>query len=74
MRAASKNHAKYEILKYMMDNIELDEVRDAMCQDEHSTKRFEDALNDVKALFERQTTGFIRTRLPKGHPDREEKN
>lgn len=74
MRAASKNHAKYEILKYMMDNIELDEVRDIMCKDEHSTKRFEDALNDVKALFERQTTGFIRTRLPKGHPDREEKD
>lgn len=72
VRAASKNHAKYEILKYMMANIELDELRDEMCTDEHSAKRFMQALEDVRALFDRQTSGFIRTRLPKDHPDRED--
>ena len=72
MRAASKNHVKYEIYKRLLESIELDDLRDEMVSDKHSEKRFIDGLTDIKKDLEKKLSGWLKERLPKGHPDKED--
>ena len=43
MRAKSVQHAEYEILNHIVSEIDLSDLKDMMCNDKHSTKRFDTA-------------------------------
>ena len=72
MRAASKNHALYEIYKKILEEIEFDDLREEMVDDKHSEKRFIDAMTQVKNDLDKKLSGWLKERLPKGHPDKED--
>lgn len=69
MRAKSIQHAEYEILTHLLGEIDLQDLRDEMCDDAHSTKRFDVAAKNIcKMLAEKQ---MVRIKnLPKDHPER----
>ena len=71
MRAKSIQHADYEIIEHLLGEIDLAGLKALMCDDEHSTKRFDAA---AKNLCDRLTAmaDVRRKNLPKGHPDRTE--
>lgn len=55
MRAKSIQHAEYEILTHLLGEIDLQDLRDEMCDDAHSTKRFDVAAKNIcKMLAEKQ--------------------
>ena len=68
MRAKSVQHAEYEILNHIVSEIDLSDLKDMMCNDNHSTTRFATACeNIIKSL-----DGIMATRtkhLPKEHAD-----
>jgi|14BtaG_2_1085337.scaffolds.fasta_scaffold00918_3 tryptophan 2,3-dioxygenase len=70
MRAKSVQHAEYEIIEHLLGEIDLAYLKEMMCDNEHSTKRFDTA---AKNLCDRLTAmaEVRRKNLPKGHPDRE---
>ncbi len=72
MRAASVQHAEYEIIEHLLSEIDLAYLKSMMCDNEHSTKRFDSA---AKNLCDRlmAMSEVRRKNLPKGHPDREVK-
>ena len=52
MRASSKIHVEYEVLKYIMDRIDLTELEEKMCPsgDKVADKRFKDGTDTVSNL------------------------
>jgi len=72
MRAKTVPHVEYEILKHIIENIDIFEVKEKMVNDEHSEKRFEKGATNVAQLI--QNLADRRThRLPKDHVDYEVK-
>jgi len=71
-RAASIAHAEYEILKYVIENIDVRIVEKKMALDRVSKKRFgkggKSVLHLITNLMERR-----RHRLPLNHVDYKEK-
>ena len=74
MRAASKIHVEYEVLKYIMDRIDLTDLEDRMCPsgDNVATKRFADGADSVSNLVNNMIVRRLH-RLPKTHPAYKEK-
>tara|TARA_R100001509_G_scaffold67007_3_gene37234 strand:+ start:3582 stop:3812 length:231 start_codon:yes stop_codon:yes gene_type:complete len=69
MRAASKIHVEYEVLKYIMDKIDLTELEEKMCPsgDDVASKRFTDGADSVSNLVNNMIVRRLH-RLPKTHP------
>mgnify|MGYP003143042483 FL=1 len=71
-RAVSVVHVEYEVFKWILDNIHLDELKERMATDDVSEKRWEkgttQAAQYIKNLCDRRTH-----RLPEDHVDYEEK-
>ena len=69
MRASSKIHVEYEVLKYLMDKIALTELEDKMCPsgDDVASKRFADGADSVSNLVNNMIVRRLH-RLPKTHP------
>ncbi|MBL98001.1 MAG: hypothetical protein CMF52_09310 [Legionellales bacterium] len=68
MRAKSVQHAEYEILNHIVSEIDLSDLKDMMCNDKHSTKRFDTACENIIKRLD----GIMATRtkhLPKEHAD-----
>lgn len=69
MRAKSIQHAEYEILTHLLGEIDLQDLRDEMCDDAHSTKRFDTAARNICKMLVEKATVRIKN-LPKDHPER----
>ena len=69
MRASSKIHVEYEVLKYLMDKKDLTELEDKMCPsgDDVASKRFADGADSVSNLVNNMIVRRLH-RLPKTHP------
>ena len=69
MRASSKIHVEYEVLKYLMDKIDLTELEDKMCPsgDDVASKSFADGADSVSNLVNNMIVRRLH-RLPKTHP------
>ena len=68
MRAKTVPHVEYEILKHIIENIDILEVKERMVNDEHSATRFDKGATNVAQLI--QNLADRRThRLPKDHVD-----
>mgnify|MGYP001352179331 CR=1 FL=1 len=69
MRASSKSHVEYEVLKYLMDRIDLTELEEKMCPsgDKTAEKRFVDGADSVSVLINNMIIRRLH-RLPKTHP------
>ena len=74
MRASSKVHVEYEVLKYLMDKIDLTELEEKMCPsgDKTAEKRFLDGADSVSSLVNNMIVRRLH-RLPKKHPAYKEK-
>lgn len=79
MRAASKIHVEYEVLKYLMDKIDLTELEDKMLLQykdddyyESLEKRWKDGTGEVAKLVNNMIVRRLH-RLPKTHPAYKEK-
>jgi len=74
MRASSKIHVEYEVLKYIMDRIDLSEIEERMCPsgDSVAEKRFKDGADSVSNLVNNLIVRRLH-RLPKTHPAYKEK-
>jgi len=75
MRASSKVHVEYEVLKYLMDKIDLTELEEKMCPsgDKTAEKRFLDGADSVSSLVNNMIVRRLH-RLPKKHPAYKEKS
>jgi hypothetical protein len=68
MRAKNVQHAEWEILNHIISEIDLADLKEQMCDDVHSTKRFDKAAESLLKRFD----GIMATRtkhLPKEHPE-----
>lgn len=72
MRAKTVIHAEYEIIQHILDEIEIDSVRQRMVSDKHSEKRFETGAKNVSDLITNLAKRRLH-RLPKDHVDYQEK-
>ena len=68
-RAVSKIHVEYEVLKYLMDKIDLTELEERMCPagDDVAAKRFSDGAEAAATLVNNLIVRRLH-RLPKTHP------
>ena len=71
-RAASVAHAEYEILKHIIERVDLTEVAERMSIDEDSKKRLEQGGGNVLVLLENMMERR-RHRLKPTHVDYKEK-
>ena len=69
MRASSKINVEYEVLKYIMDKIDLTELEEKMCPsgDKVAEKRFKDGADTVSNLVNNMIVRRLH-RLPYTHP------
>lgn len=73
-RAASKIHVEYEVLKYLMDKIDLTELEEKMLlqyEGDEYYETLEKRWKDGTAEVARRVNNMIDTRLhrlPKNHP------
>lgn len=68
MRAKSVQHAEWEILNHIISEIDLSDLKEEMCNDVHSTKRFDKAAESLLKRFD--SIMATRTKhLPKEHPE-----
>jgi hypothetical protein len=74
MRAASKIHVEYEVLQFIMNEIDLTLVEQEMCPtgDTVAIKRFNDGAESAAALVNNMIVRRLH-RLPKTHPAYKEK-
>ena len=79
MRASSKVHVEYEVLKYIMDKIDLTELEERMLSQykndtyyETLEKRWKDGTDEVAKLVNNMIVRRLH-RLPKTHPAYKEK-
>lgn len=68
-RAVSKIHVEYEVLKYLMDSIDMSELEEDMVPDgdEVAAKRFADGADSAATLVNNLIIRRLH-RLPKNHP------
>tara|TARA_R100000951_G_scaffold15724_1_gene12392 strand:+ start:1515 stop:1736 length:222 start_codon:yes stop_codon:yes gene_type:complete len=72
VRAKTVPHVEYEILKHIIEKLDILEVKERMVNDEHSEIRFDKGAASVARLI--QNLADRRThRLPKEHVDYEVK-
>mgnify|MGYP005987925553 CR=1 FL=1 len=68
MRAVSITHVEYELISYVLTEINIDELAEYMATDDVSMKRFKQGAKNVglmlKGMMERR-----KHRLPKDHPE-----
>jgi len=79
MRAGSKIHVEYEVLKHLMDKIDLSELEEKMVHKYKSddkydrlVKRWEDGSGEIARQMQKLITSRLH-RLPKKHPAYKEK-
>ncbi len=78
MRAKTIPHVEYEILNWILDNIELDELREEMIQSPTAQKkkdagiRFDKGAKALAILLQNMMTRRLH-KLPEEHPDYKEK-
>lgn len=72
MRAVSVSHVEYEILRYILENIDMSNVKDEMVTDKVSEKRFTQGGQTVMMLVE-NLAERRRHKLPTDHEDYQEK-
>jgi|TARA_R110002096_G_scaffold216270_2_gene404174 hypothetical protein len=66
MRIKSIGHAEWEILHEILTNIPIDDIKAEMCPDEHASKRFDKAADNLATTL----TRMMETRakhLPSDH-------
>jgi len=68
MRAKTVPHVEYEILKHIIENIDILEVKEKMVNDEHSATRFDKGATNVAQLIQNLADRRMH-RLPKDHVD-----
>jgi len=71
MRAASKAHAEYEVLRYILNNIDLSDLEERMCPKDDAklellTKRFNDGANAISKQIDKKIQSR-KNKLPKKH-------
>jgi len=72
MRATSVIHVEYEILTYLIHQIDVSQIKERMVDDEVSLKRFENGGENVLQLIQ-NLADRRKHRLPKDHLDYKEK-
>jgi hypothetical protein len=72
MRAVSVSHVEYEILRTLLENVDVSDVKDDVAVDEVSEKRFVQAGKNVMQLVE-NLAERRRHKLPESHVDYQEK-
>jgi hypothetical protein len=72
MRAKTVIHVEYEILQHILDEVEIQDVKELMVTDEHSQKRWDKGMDNVFKLLNNLSERRLH-RLPKEHPDYREK-
>jgi len=68
MRAKTVPHVEYEILKHIIENIDILEVKERMVNDKHSETRFDKGATNVAQLIQNLADRRMH-RLPKDHVD-----
>jgi len=68
MRAATVTHVEYELLRHILDNVDVADVRDNLVTDKISEKRFVQGGANVMQLIE-NLAERRRHRLPPKHDD-----
>ena len=71
-RAASVSHAEYEIIKVLIEDVNIESLRDIMATDKVSKDRFNKAAANVAGLVENMAKRRVH-KLPKDHVDYEVK-
>lgn len=72
MRAKTVTHVEYEILKHIIEEIEIQDIHDMMVTDEHSATRFEKGATNVANLI-KNLADRRKHKIPKDHIDYEAK-
>ena len=77
MRASSKAHVEYEVLRYIINKIDFTELEDRMCPKndkklELLTKRFNSGANSICEQIQNKIKSR-KHKLPKKHPAYEAK-
>ena len=79
MRATSKVHVEYEVLRHLLTRIDLSELEDKMVNDfkdykkyETLVKRFSDGSDSIASTLNNMVNSRLH-RLPKKHPAYKEK-
>ena len=74
MRACSKVHVEYEVLKHLMDKIDLSELEEKMVLQHKGDKyyvdlekRWQNGVNEVASMINNKIEKRLH-RLPKKHP------
>jgi len=68
MRAASVSHVEYEILKHILNHVDVSSVREDVVTDEVSEKRYRKGGENVLGLI-RNMADRRKHRLPQEHED-----
>jgi|7_EtaG_2_1085326.scaffolds.fasta_scaffold107773_3 hypothetical protein len=71
-RAVSVSHAEYEIIKVLIEDIDIGSLKDIMGTDKVSKKRFDKAAVNVVNLVQNMAQRRVH-KLPKEHEDYEVK-
>ena len=71
-RAASVSHAEYEIIKVLIEDVDIESLRDIMGTDKVSKDRFDKAAVNVVNLVQNMAQRRVH-KLPKDHVDFEVK-
>ncbi len=71
-RAVSVSHAEYEIIKVLIEDIDIESLRDIMATDKVSKERFNKAAANVAGLVQNMAQRRVH-KLPKDHVDYEVK-
>ena len=75
MRAKTQPHVEYEIFKYILDNIDITEVKESMVvgpRKDKAEERFERGFKSAAKLINNLCERRLH-RLPEQHPDYKEK-
>ena len=71
-RAVSVSHAEYEIIKVLIEDVDIESLRDIMGTDKVSKDRFDKAAVNVVNLVQNMAQRRVH-KLPKDHVDYEVK-
>ena len=72
-RAVSVSHAEYEIIRVLIEDVDIESLRDIMATDKVSKERFNKAAANVAGLVENMAKRRVH-KLPKDHVDYERKS
>jgi len=71
-RIASISHGEYEILNYIIEEIDLTRLRARMCDDKVSKERFDKSATNVGGLIDNMMSRRTH-KLPKNHIEYKDK-